>query len=690
MKSISRNYHPAVQAACFFAICGITLFIFWPGLTGPFLFDDFPNLKPLAENGGITNLHNFLTFILTGHAGPLHRPIALASFVLNDFSWPSNPWTFKYTNLLIHLLNGVLVFTVCGQLGRLLGWAHNRRTWFALGVMAVWLLHPLQISNIMLVIQRMNELSALFTLAAIVVYLRGRRIAQFAPHRGYVWMTAAILLGLPLAVLSKENGILLCGFLLVIETTLLTGVSRPKHWRRWALVFLVAPLALLVLRFAIHWRGVLGGYKGRDFSLYERLLTEPRILFDYLHHIILPSIGSSGLFHDHFQFSTSLFSPPTTAVALAGLAGLLGSALWLRRVYPAWSFAVLWFLVGHSLESSFIGLELYFEHRNYLPLLGPVLAAVYGITQLPRRPRQFAVVGVVLFAAACAFLSNQSSHVWSSQKSLATVWAAENPASARAQQFAADYWVKEGRDDIGLTHLRQAAQANPDDLGVGVEIVLLECRLGRYKPASFEQAMQLAPTGLVSNAVVTTIEQLSNRIQSQPCGNLTQADFQRFLSRLATNPKYQAKRGYYRDIWYLKGQIAFTQRRLQAAVENLDKANELEPSLDILLLQIGLLMSAGRPDLAQEFYRKAKALSDSLPWYRPKRSADLQSIHESIEQAIKNQQAKRGGAETDPNRTSMGSDSIEIFSTPDLAARRSSESDPIEISLLHPDQMGLE
>ena len=43
---------------------------------------------------------------------------------------------------------------------------------------------------------------------------------------------------------------------------------------------------------------------------------------------------------------------------------------------------VLWFLAGHLLESSFIGLVIAFEHRNYLPSLGILLASIYGMLWL--------------------------------------------------------------------------------------------------------------------------------------------------------------------------------------------------------------------------------------------------------------------------------------------------------------------
>ena len=62
---------------------------------------------------------------------------------------------------------------------------------------------------------------------------------------------------------------------------------------------------------------------------------------------------------------------------------LVGLALWGVRRRAMWSFGLLWYLVGHSLESSLLSLELVFEHRNYVPSFGILFAGAY---YLPWRP----------------------------------------------------------------------------------------------------------------------------------------------------------------------------------------------------------------------------------------------------------------------------------------------------------------
>ena len=87
----------------------IGIITYWAGIKGDFLFDDYPNLEPLGTYGTIDSWDKAKNFINSGFAGPTGRPISLASFLINDNTWPSIAYSFKYTNIMIHLLNGVLL-----------------------------------------------------------------------------------------------------------------------------------------------------------------------------------------------------------------------------------------------------------------------------------------------------------------------------------------------------------------------------------------------------------------------------------------------------------------------------------------------------------------------------------------------------------------------------------------------------
>ena len=122
------------------------------------------------------------------------------------------------------------------------------------------------------------------------------------------------------------------------------------------------------------------GYEVRDFTIAERLLTQPYILGHYLSCIFFPNISSMGLYLDDFAIrSPALWSNwlGITAVFIA-----IFSALYWRKQKPIIAFAVLWYFACHALESSVIPLEMAFEHRNYLALIGPAILIALGLVSL--------------------------------------------------------------------------------------------------------------------------------------------------------------------------------------------------------------------------------------------------------------------------------------------------------------------
>jgi tetratricopeptide (TPR) repeat protein len=215
----------------------------------------------------------------------------------------------------------------------------------------------------------------------MISYIKGRCILDAMPTRGWLLIYASVLLFLPLGWFSKENAGLLPLFLLVIELTFFRFVTSQKRQRiglyLFYTLFLALP-ALLALIYIFQYAGNFhGGYSNRHFTLAERLLTEPRVIWLYIRMILLPAPSVFGLFHDDISISTTLTNPATTLVALIGLAGLFVMALASINRAPILAFGLLFFLAGHLMESTFIPLELMFEHRNYLPSIGLLLPLFY-------------------------------------------------------------------------------------------------------------------------------------------------------------------------------------------------------------------------------------------------------------------------------------------------------------------------
>lgn len=491
--------NPPIKPALLFCIIAITVACYLPGLTGHFISDDGANIRinPFLKIDRL-DFFDLWQAASSGGTSPLSRPISMASFAVNHYFFGMNPYYFKAINLAIHLVNGVLVFMLVrlliGLHLRIRGAADdNTASWIGLAVAAIWLLHPFNLTGVLYVVQRMTSLAALFTLAGLALYLYGRKKLLDGNRSGFIAISAALFVFTPLAALCKENGVLLPLLIFVTEAILLRWGAPDRGSRRILVAIVglsvVVPL-LLGLFYVLKTPDlILGGYVWRDFSLTERLMTEARVLWFYLHMIVLPNMGEMGLQHDDILISRGLLSPWTTLPAMAGLLLLTASAFTLRNKQPLITFGIVFFLVGHAMESTIIPLELAFEHRNYLPMLGILLPLSYYVLNprlhLPSvRIRRVAfLLLVILFAGLTATRSQQ----WGDTLMMRMLEVERHPRSVRAHTDLATLYKHlppTSQDDAinlynkALFHYQQAADNAPSSIAGLINILAMNAERG--------------------------------------------------------------------------------------------------------------------------------------------------------------------------------------------------------------------
>ena len=156
------------------------------------MFDDYGSIGALADYGGVRDWRTFKAFVFGGHAGPTGRPLSLLSFLIDANNWPTDPWPFKRTNLIIHLVNGALLGLLAGKVLRVLEFDKHSARWIALISTACWLLHPFLVSTTLYAVQRMAQLSTLFMFAGLAAYLHGRVLVTTNTVRAYSIMTLSL------------------------------------------------------------------------------------------------------------------------------------------------------------------------------------------------------------------------------------------------------------------------------------------------------------------------------------------------------------------------------------------------------------------------------------------------------------------------------------------------------------------
>jgi tetratricopeptide (TPR) repeat protein len=128
------------------------------------------------------------------------------------------------------------------------------------------------------------------------------------------------------------------------------------------------------------------------------LKTSPHILKTEVSQIVWPVPDRFSIAHD-VVISTSLVKPWTTLPSMILVFALIGFALAQVKKRPILSFSILFFFLNHIIESSIIGLEIIFEHRNYLPSLFLFLPpAVWFVERLNHnREKNRRKYGLLLF-----------------------------------------------------------------------------------------------------------------------------------------------------------------------------------------------------------------------------------------------------------------------------------------------------
>lgn len=480
-----------------FAVLGgwVILFLvgilaYFPGLKGPFMLDDLGSIAELGHLGGVKDWSTFKVFVFGGHAGPTGRPLALLSFLIDANSWPTDPWPFKRTNLVIHLINGALLGILITRILALLQFDKQNARWIALLSTACWLLHPFLVSTTLYAVQRMAQLSTLFVLSGLITYLRGRSLINTSKTKAYWTMSLSIALFTSLAVISKENGVLLPLLVLVVESTVVAS-QQPRLLRLngyWVAVFLILPstAVALYLGSSFFQDDFFKVVPPRDFSIYERLLTQPRILVDYLRHWFIPELYTTGVFQDHFIKSTGLLSPLTTVLSVLLHVAVVSMSILKRRRWPLFALAALFFYASHLLESTVLNLEMYFEHRNYLAAVF-LFVPLVALLQKKAGRHVFLAVAVAIVVLLGGF-TRYSASVWESFPSIVEASARKAPTSARAQAQYATQLFNAQRYDESLKVIERAIEVNPYDPPLLlINRLIILCQTGDLSADEFQQ-----------------------------------------------------------------------------------------------------------------------------------------------------------------------------------------------------------
>lgn len=466
----------------------LVFLVYLQAADGPYLVDDMSNL--VNNDKLIITEFSFETIkeaALSSPASRFYRPVSMLTFAANySLAGDKSPFPVKLTNIILHLVIGFGIFILTRRLFPYLMHGTAGTDKYAVNIVSLlttllWLSHPLFVSTVLYPVQRMAMLSAFFVIYGCIIYLylRERIISENRGHTTLLFIIPTITIT---GFFAKENAFLLPGFMLLIEYYCFNFSLPPRapaYFRTALKSFLWIPVLFVFLYLTYIYIAQSGeALSNYPFSINERVLTQFRILWHYLGWLTFLNPEPLGIYHDDIPLSTGLTQPWTTLLSILAWLILLPAAFFLNRYSKIFSFGLLWFLWGHSIESTVLPLGIIFEHRNYLPGYGPLLAlaGLMGMF-LQGRDRKPAIAYslILLFLVLPNLLLHERVQRWTDQQSLAIWLLDKHPDSVHALAVSANYLSAIGDTRHAMQALDRARSLSPDDTAVLFNRIRILC-----------------------------------------------------------------------------------------------------------------------------------------------------------------------------------------------------------------------
>ncbi len=480
------------------ALLSATFLAYLPAVSGPFLFDDL-NLEPLLQSPPSW------TFLLAR----LARSVTNMSLVAEVRLMGLDVRSFHITNILLHLLNGLLVRSILERLLAMRGPLAPADRFAALAGAGLFLLHPIQTEAVAYISSRSEVLCALFSYLAFFLFLGSAKDGEMPFGRA---LAVAALLAL--GTLSKEPAVAMVG--VFIAHDVLSGGTftvRPllRRWRLYVPLLAVAG-AIGGKLYSLLAREGTAGASGRHAPL-DYLLTQCKVVWEYFRLAVFPF--GQNLDHDY-----PVVKAPGDAwvwLGLAALAALLAAAWRWRQQFPLVLFGLLFQLILRAPTSSIVPIDdAMAERRLYLGFPGIAMAAA----ELLRRMRltaaaAAAAIVLLLFGALTwrrAALYTSAERMWADS-------VAANPNNSRAWFHLAYAVYQQGRCQEATEHYAKAgALAGKPEYNLLVDWAnALECA-GRLQEAAAkleeaEAVLQRAEALLILGRVLAKQGELGRALE---------------------------------------------------------------------------------------------------------------------------------------------------------------------------------
>jgi protein O-mannosyl-transferase len=661
-------------------IFAIALFIFSiliaysNSLNGTWALDDIVANKPVSIN----DIHDFTGF----------RKVAYFTFLLNQTIGPFSPVNFRLFNIFIHILNTVLVYVLTyytitliskNKAGHtkvnkhkskpdLIG--QNQAFFAALLSGVVFGLHPININAVAYIVQRMTSLATFFILLTILLYI----IATQSDNRVkktllYILSGISIVLG----IFSKENAVMAVPLIILYDYVFLSQKGKKsshppfiKEGIKRVIIIVsigIASIAVAsyflklhtafidIAKFFLNPNQPLTAREWMAIDVYwtplQHIFTEFRVVARYLVLILLPLPQLLVFDWWGFPVSQGITEPITTLLSFLLIILLTLLAVWKLRRYPMLCFGILWYLIAVSLESFLApGSDLYFEHRNYLPVSGLFAGIAGQFAASCRIKMQEKTLWAVAFVLCIllGFLTFSRNYVWKDSISLWSDTLNKAPSNIRAMTGLANAHLKlsdfnnaekyftqavqlsssqnrfnflnDSAYSLGMIYLFQGktdqARKLIDGFGEKFESYRIKILRGYYKSLKNDLDGAIEEYNNIINKTrgrdkVIVLTLLGDAYRKK---GLWDNAIEYYSQAIATDPGFSAA-------YYGMGVSFINKKEVERAYEYLQKALSIEPDNVLALSDMADLMLIMKSKPENALIYAQRAVSKSPPFYQP-------------------------------------------------------------------------
>jgi len=582
-------------------------------------FDDYPNI---VDNPRIhIEDFKFKTFkeaIFAGYDNgqylgrQVYRPVSMSTFALNWYIGQDNVLGYHIANNIIHLLTTIFLFLTILNLfmsPNLKGKYQGSEYAIAFLSAVLWSVNPVQTQAITYIVQRMASLAAMFYIIGIYFYLKAR---ISSPGYNRSLFIVGCLLSFFLALGSKENTVTFPIVVALIEILFFQDFKDRKTRKNMAVIFTVAGFFTVTFGMVFFLKGdllnIFNGYQDRVFTLKERLLTESRVVVYYIGQIFYPVVHRLSLVHD-IQISTSLFKPWTTIPSILAIIFLFGVGLSQTIKRPIVAFGILFYFINHIIESTILPLELFFEHRNYLPsffLFFPVATCLIWLIDYFKKKNSFiqkllviSVVGVIFSFCAGTIVRNRA---WATEKTLWEDCIIKAPGMARPYHNLAYYhYQKIGDMNEAMEFYKTSLTKKYTHSKTGHALTFNNMATIFYDKGKYESSIRFYKKALEIDP---------NYLNAMQNLTLLYVRTGRFSKALESSDRLLSERKRSSDFLQIKGFVLLTAGRFNEAISILKMALDIDSNNKKANLYLGVALSLkGEYRKADTFLMRAYLLS---------------------------------------------------------------------------------